>query len=104
MFSQNKLGRLIPSIYVKLHIKSRGLFSTPFKPGNGYYRRKQQQDNKPLNIYIQMILMNGYTVSNYKSSTIDTQLRIILATLILGTSRFRSSSIKVYFYKYNFSL
>lgn len=104
MFSQNKLDRLILSIYVKLHIKSRSLFSTPFKPGNGYYRRKQQQDNKPLNIYIQKILMNGYTVSNYKSSTIDTQLRIILATLILGTSRFRSSSIKVHFYKYNFSL
>lgn len=43
--------------------------------------------------------MHGYAVSNYKSSTIDTRLGIILATctLILGTSRFRSSSIKVYF-------
>lgn len=47
-----------------------------------------------------MILMNCYTVSIYKSSTTYTLLGNILATLILGTSRFRSSSIKLYFNKY----
>lgn len=51
-----------------------------------------------------MILMNCYTVSIYKSSTTYTLLGNILATLILGTSRFRSSSIKLYFNKYNFPL
>lgn len=53
-----------------------------------------------------MILMNCYTVSIYKSSTTYTLLHVgnILATLILGTSRFRSSSIKLYFNEYNFPL
>lgn len=85
MFSQNKLYRLILSIYVKLHIKSRGLFSTPFKPGNGYYRRKQQQDNKPLNIYTNDIDEWIYSFK-LQINTIDKRLGIILATLILGTS------------------
>lgn len=87
MFSQNKLYRLILSIYVKLHIKSRGLFSTPFKPGNGYYRRKQQQDNKPLNIYTNdidewiysfklQIKYNRYTVTYYTCYTYIRNLEI----------------------------
>lgn len=91
MILQSEMDRLILSLNVKLHIKSRGLSNTPFKRLRLLHKKNIKSTNllKFRYNWYWIKLIYWYTISNNKSGTIDTRFGTLLARLKKGISRFK---------------